>query len=86
MLFNSLAFAIFLPIVFILYWFVAHRSLKYQNAMLLLVSYFFYSFWDWRFLFLLAFSTGLDYVSGLMIFASRGLKRKIWLIASVGIN
>jgi alginate O-acetyltransferase complex protein AlgI len=86
MLFNSLSFCIFLPVVFILYWFVANRKLKWQNVLLLGASYFFYSFWDWRFLLLLAFSTGLDYYSGLKIFVSRGAKRKFWLIISVAIN
>lgn len=87
MLFNSLSFVIFLPIVFILYWFVTHKSLKAQNVLLLIASYYFYSCWDWRFLFLLAFSTFLDYFTGLKIYQSdRQLMRKIWLILSVGIN
>jgi alginate O-acetyltransferase complex protein AlgI len=87
MLFNSISFAIFLPIVFFLYWFVFNRSLKWQNMLLLAASYFFYSCWDWRFLFLLAFSTLLDYFSGLAIHNSSGInKRKIWLAISVVIN
>lgn len=87
MLFNSLSFAIFLPIVFTLYWFVFNRSLKLQNVLLLFASYYFYSCWDWRFLFLLAFSTFLDYYSGLKIHNSESEKwRKAWLIISVGIN
>jgi D-alanyl-lipoteichoic acid acyltransferase DltB (MBOAT superfamily) len=61
MLFNSFNFALFLPIVFILYSFVANKSLKAQNVLLLIASYFFYSCWDWRFVFLLAFSTVLDF-------------------------
>lgn len=87
MLFNSLNFLIFLPVVFMLYWFVVNRSLKYQNILLLAASYFFYSCWDWRFLFLLAFSTFLDFYSGLAIHRSDNKRlRKIWLILSVGIN
>jgi alginate O-acetyltransferase complex protein AlgI len=87
MLFNSISFAIFLPIVFFLYWFVFNRSLKWQNMLLLAASYFFYSCWDWRFLFLLAFSTFLDYFSGLAIHNSSGInKKKIWLAISVVIN
>ena len=50
MLFNSIEFAIFLPIVFILYWFFANKNLKLQNLLLLSASYFFYAWWDWRFL------------------------------------
>jgi len=87
MLFNSLSFAIFLPIVFGLYWFIFNRSLKLQNVLLLLSSYYFYSCWDWRFLFLLAFSTFLDYYSGLKIHNSESERwRRTWLIISVGIN
>ena len=65
MLFNSISFAIFLPVVFILYWFVANKSLKQQNFLLLCASYYFYACWDWRFLFLLIFSTLLDYFTGI---------------------
>jgi D-alanyl-lipoteichoic acid acyltransferase DltB (MBOAT superfamily) len=67
MLFNSFSYAIFLPIVFILYWFVTNKNLKWQNNMLVVASYFFYCCWDWRFGFLLAFSTLLDFYSGLAI-------------------
>jgi alginate O-acetyltransferase complex protein AlgI len=87
MLFNSLSFAIFLPIVFILYWFVLNKNLKLQNFLLLTASYFFYGCWDWRFVFLLAFSTYLDYFTGLKIYSSESQRvKKIWLIISVGIN
>lgn len=61
MLFNTLDFAIFLPIVFILYWFVFNRNLTLQNALIVVASYVFYSFWDWRFLSLIVFSTFSDY-------------------------
>jgi D-alanyl-lipoteichoic acid acyltransferase DltB (MBOAT superfamily) len=67
MLFNSINFAIFLPIVFILYWFVTNGNLRFQNILLLLSSYFFYACWDWRFMFLLIFSTLLDYFTGIKI-------------------
>lgn len=87
MLFNSLSFVAFLLVVFTLYWFVTNRSLKAQNALLLVASYYFYSCWDWRFLFLLTFSTFLDYYTGLAIFRSNKLlSRKFWLVLSVGIN
>ena len=65
MLFNSIDFAIFFPLVFIVYWFVAKKDIKFQNLLLLGASYFFYSCWDWKFLFLLMFSTGLDYFTGI---------------------
>ncbi len=67
MLFNSFEFAIFLPIVFLLYWFVFNRQVKLQNAFLLIVSYIFYGWWDWRFLLLIAFSTTLDYWVGVQL-------------------
>lgn len=87
MLFNSGIFAIFFICVFFLYWFVFNKSLKWQNIFLAVCSYFFYGCWDWRFMFLLAFSTFLDYFSGLKISDSESqYKRKFWLILSVGIN
>jgi alginate O-acetyltransferase complex protein AlgI len=64
MLFNSIPFLIFLPVVFILYWGALKRSLKLQNLFLLLASYLFYGWWDYRFLALIAASTLIDYSIG----------------------
>ena len=87
MIFNSLEFAIFFPIVFFLYWFVTNKSLKAQNILLLVVSYLFYSFWDWRFLFLLMFSTFLDYFTGLRMHdAKSNYWKKFWFWLSIGVN
>ena len=87
MLFNSLSFAIFLPIVFFLYWFATKGNLKLQNILLLIASYFFYACWDWRFLFLLIFSTLLDYSTGLKIATAGTIhQKKFWLWLSIGIN
>ena len=87
MFFNSLNFALFLPIVFVLYWFVFNKSKSTQNFVLILASYFFYSCWDWRFLFLLVFSTLLDYFSALQIEKNEEPKyRKLWLWICVSIN
>ena len=87
MLFNSAGFAIFFVVVFFLYWFVLNKSLKWQNIFLAACSYFFYGCWDWRFMFLLAFSTFLDYFSGLKIAEASGAsKKKFWLVLSVGLN
>jgi alginate O-acetyltransferase complex protein AlgI len=87
MLFNSQNFVIFLPIVFILYWFVTNKYLQLQNVLLLVSSYFFYACWDWRFLFLLIFSTSLDYFTGNKIFISKNQKvKKNWLLLSILIN
>jgi alginate O-acetyltransferase complex protein AlgI len=87
MLFNSVEFAIFFPLVFVLYWLVGGRRLYLQNALLLVFSYFFYSFWDWRFLFLLAFSTGLDFFTGIKMHQcdNPGSKR-LWFWISISIN
>jgi alginate O-acetyltransferase complex protein AlgI len=87
MLFNSLSFAIFLPLIFTLYWFVAKRSLKLQNVLLLIASYFFYACWDWRFLFLLVFSTLLDYYSGIKMSDAKSQdNKKFWFWLSISIN
>jgi alginate O-acetyltransferase complex protein AlgI len=87
MLFNSLEFALFLPIVFAVYWGLAKVGLRAQNALLLSASYFFYGCWDPRFLFLLMFSTLLDFYTGHQIqkAGSRRLKRT-WLWISISIN
>ena len=61
MLFNSIEFAIFLPIVFLLYWFVFGKNLKLQNLFVVVVSYIFYGWWDWRFLFLIAFTSACSF-------------------------
>ncbi len=83
MLFNSIDFAIFLPIVFLIYWFITNKSLKLQNAFLVVASYFFYGWWDWRFLALIIFSTLLDYwVGRLMAQETKVLNRKILLWVS----
>jgi D-alanyl-lipoteichoic acid acyltransferase DltB (MBOAT superfamily) len=87
MFFNSLAFALFLPIVFLLYWFVFNKNKSTQNTLLIIASYYFYSCWDWRFLFLLIFSTFLDYYTGIMIEkAKTELGRKFWFWLSISVN
>jgi alginate O-acetyltransferase complex protein AlgI len=87
MFFNSLAFAVFLPIVFFLYWFVFNKTKSTQNALLIVASYYFYSCWDWRFLFLLVFSTFLDYYTGIQIEKGKSDRsRKFWFWLSVLTN
>jgi alginate O-acetyltransferase complex protein AlgI len=84
MLFNSLNFAIFLPVVFILYWFATKKNLKIQNILLFLSSCFFYACWDWRFLFLLMISIALVYYPGKLMSAAKNVRtRKIWLWFSI---
>ena len=87
MFFNSLSFAVFLPIVFVLYWFVFNKNKASQNAVLIVASYYFYSCWDWRFLFLLVFSTFLDYYTGLRIEKGKTeWGRKFWFWLSIIVN
>lgn len=87
MFFNSIAFAIFLPIVFFLYWFVFNKTKSTQNALLIVASYYFYSCWDWRFLFLLVFSTFLDYYTGIQIEKGKSERsRKFWFWLSIIVN
>ncbi len=87
MLFNSLEFVLFLPVTFLLYWFVFNKTLRLQNMLLLVSSYFFYGFWDYRFLFLLFFSTSLDYFTGLKMFnATSQAGKRTWFWLSIVVN
>ena len=85
MLFNSIEFAIFLPIVFLLYWFVFNRSLKLQNLFIVAVSYVFYGWWDWRFLFLIAFTSFCSWGSGLLIERYNSNPKKAKTISALNI-
>ena len=75
MLFNSIEFLFFLPIVFLLYWYV-FRSYRWQNLLIVVASYVFYGWWDWRFLFLIALTSFCSYGSGLLLEKYDG-RRKI---------
>jgi len=87
MLFNSLDFAIFLPVVFVVYWYLLKNNLKAQNLFLLVASYFFYGWWDYRFLALIAFSTGVDFFVGIALQKQENpFKRKYLLWLSILIN
>ncbi|GAB5555914.1 MAG: MBOAT family protein [Schleiferiaceae bacterium] len=87
MLFNSLDFAVFLPIVFALYWFVTQKNLKLQNALIVLASYVFYGWWDWKFLSLIFVSTLVDYSIGLRIKKTENSKKRKYLLwTSLAVN
>lgn len=87
MLFNSIEFAIFLPIVFILYWFVFKKHLRWQNLLIVASSFVFYGWWDWRFLFLMIFSASIDFFAGIKIEKSDSQKRrKFFLLLSIFTN
>jgi alginate O-acetyltransferase complex protein AlgI len=87
MLFNSLDFALFLPIVFALYWFVFQKNLKAQNALVLVASYVFYGWWDWSFLWLILFSTLVNYFFAIRLrkYEKEGT-RKLLLWTSLAVN
>jgi D-alanyl-lipoteichoic acid acyltransferase DltB (MBOAT superfamily) len=85
MLFNSLAFAVFLPVVFLLYWFVFGRNVKGQNLFIVAASYFFYGWCDWRFLLLIAFTSLCSYASGILIHKYRNVSRKAKLFSVLNI-
>ena len=94
MLFNSIQFAIFLPIVFLLYWFVfdifiskSKHQLMLQNAFIVVASYVFYGWWDWRFLLLIGLTSFCSWGSGLLIEKAESDKRaKTWMWLNVIIN
>lgn len=87
MFFNSFDFALFLPIVFVLYWFATQRNLKAQNFLIVVASYVFYGWWDWRFLSLIIFSTLVDYTIGnLLSSEEKDGKRKLYLWISILVN
>ncbi|AXT55051.1 MBOAT family protein [Aquimarina sp. MMG015] len=87
MYFNSFDFLIFLPIVFVAYWLFQKGKLQFQNIILLVSSYIFYGWWDYRFLALIALSTLVDYLVGIRISLCDTQKlRKRWLLVSVIFN
>lgn len=101
MLFNSIEFAIFLPIVFLIYWAIGYArindswKLRMQNAFVVIASYIFYGWWDWRFLLLIAFTSFCSWGSGLLIGSpyqpphkGRGkwFSPKFWMIANIVLN
>ena len=83
MLFNSFEYFIFLPIVFILYWFVFSKSFRLQNALILIASYFFYGWWSVEFLGLLFLSTLLDYAYGFWVASPNRYRAKLFLWLSI---
>ncbi len=87
MLFNSIDFAIFLPTVFLLNWLLQGKNLKFQNFLIVIASYLFYGWWDWRFLSLILFSTIVDYSVGRFLAKENKLTtRKLLLTFSILIN
>ena len=87
MFFNSIDYLFFLLIIFFLYWFIFNKKLNVQNYFLLISSYFFYAWWDWRFLTLIFISTLTDYLIGLKIYSLIDKKkRRLYLYLSIAIN
>jgi len=87
MLFNSIDFGIFLPLVFFIYWFLLNNNRNLQNLFIVAASYVFYGWWDWRFLSLIMISTLIDYLSGLGLAREKDpLRRKYYLLLSILLN
>ncbi len=85
--FNTISFGIFFFIVFFLYWIFLRKSILYRNIFLVIVSYIFYGWWDWRFLLLIFISSLTDFVVGYKIGKeSNKTKRKLWLLLSITVN
>ena len=84
MLFNSFEFLVFLPIVFLLYWFV-FRERKWQNLLIVIASYVFYGWWDWRFLLLIALTSFCSYASGLLLEYFEGQRRQQQIVSAANI-
>jgi alginate O-acetyltransferase complex protein AlgI len=86
-LFNSLAFAIFLPTVFFLYWLLPNTYIRAQNILILIASYVFYGMWDWRFLSLIVISSLVDYTVGFQLQKTDKFSlRRILLVVSLIVN
>lgn len=83
MLFTSIEFLVFLPVVFALYW-LLRRQVRWQNLLVVVASYVFYGWWDWRFLLLIAFTSVCSYFSGILIGNSRWRKTALW--GNIAIN
>jgi len=81
MVFNSIEFLIFLPTVFLLYWFVFQKNLKLQNLFILAISYVFYGWWDWRFLSLILLCSGINYVAGIQLASNEKQKNRKLILA-----
>jgi len=87
MLFNSLEFFVFLPVVFALYWLIGNKRIKTQNLLIAVASYVFYGWWDWRFLSLILFSSLVDYSIGRALGKTdKSAKRKVLLWISICVN
>lgn len=87
MLFNSIEFAIFLPVVFGLYWLIGAKRVRLQNIFLLVVSYIFYGWWDWRFLSLIFISSLIDFLVGRALGQTEATKkRRFLLLLSLAVN
>ncbi len=87
MIFNSIDFGIFFTIVFLLYWLFFKRNIRSQNIFLIVVSYIFYGWWDWRFLSLIVISSIVDFIIGNRIdLEGDNKKRKILLFISLAVN
>ena len=85
MQFDTYTYALFLPLVFFIYWGLRNH-LKWQNLFLLVASYVFYGWWDWRMLSLILLTTVSTWGTALMMKGERTRTDKMWMIANIGLN
>lgn len=88
MIFNSATFLIFFIVFFLIYWFINNKlNIRFRNVFIILASYFFYGYWDWRFLGLIILSSIIDFTIGILLNKeTKESRRKALLITSVVIN
>lgn len=87
MLFNSFSFGFFLIIVYLLYWLIFNRNIKIRNLFILVASYFFYGFWNWKLLILIVIVSATDFISGYLLYMEeQTARRKMFLAVSLAIN
>lgn len=82
MIFNSVEFGIFLPLVFLVYWFLLNRNLQAQNLFIVAASFLFYGWWDWRFLFLMIATALIDFFIARKIQVTTKRQHRRWLLAA----
>ncbi|APS38794.1 MBOAT family O-acyltransferase [Salegentibacter sp. T436] len=80
MLFNSISYLLFSPLVFTIYW-LLKKKLNIQNLFILIASYFFYACWDYRFLVLIIFSTLVDFFVGIQLNKQKTPGKRRYLLA-----
>ena len=85
MQFDTYTYALFLPLVFFIYWGL-RRHLKWQNLFLLVASYVFYGWWDWKMLGLIVLTSASTFGTALMMRGDRARHDRSWAAANIVLN